>query len=257
MPNIKFHKYQGTGNDFIMVDDRRANFEILNLDLIGKICDRKFGVGADGIILLHNHPVHDFQMIYFNPDGSQSLCGNGSRCAVQFASALGLIKDRCTFLAVDGLHEGFIIDGLIHIKMPDVTQFVDVDGDFFVDTGSPHHIKLVPQVSGVDVFEEGRAIRYSSRYQPHGTNVNFVEISELSTSVRTYERGVEDETLSCGTGVAAVALVLAQKGFASPVSLRTRGGILQVSFKKQADGSYTDVYLIGPAEKVFEGTFAY
>lgn len=257
MPAVQFFKYQGTGNDFIMIDDRQCQFDETRRDLVRAWCHRKFGIGADGLILIRDHKQYDFEMLYYNPDGSQSLCGNGSRCAVKFAHALGMIKEQCTFLAVDGAHEGIISGDTIRIKMRDVGKPAQTDGDYFIDTGSPHHIRIVPKVAGVDVVSEGRSIRNSDRYRPHGTNVNFVEPGENEILVRTYERGVENETLSCGTGVTAVALVMATRGFKSPGSIRTAGGTLHVSFNRQADGSYTDIYLSGPAEKIYEGTIGY
>ena len=257
MPEINFHKYQGTGNDFIMIDDRKGSFDDNRLDLVSAWCDRKFGIGADGLILIRNHHQHDFEMVYFNPDGSQSLCGNGSRCAVRFAQSLGVVTNQCTFMAIDGAHEGYIDGDIVRIKLQDVGKPHQRNGDFFIDTGSPHHIIMVPEVSSVDVISEGRAIRNSDQYSPGGTNVNFVQPKNGEVLVRTYERGVENETLSCGTGVTAVALVMATQGFTSPVSIKAVGGNLEVSFNRQSDGSYTGVYLSGPAEKVFEGTVSY
>ena len=254
MNAINFFKYQGTGNDFIMIDDRAAEFDVHNLQLIEKLCHRRFGIGADGVILIREHPDFDFEMIYFNPDGSQSLCGNGSRCAVRFAQKLGMIKDRCKFLAVDGPHEGSIVNGTIHIRMPDVGGIQHKDQSYFVDTGSPHHVEFVPGIAQWEVVEKGRKIRNS--YGPQGSNVNFVELAEKYVHVRTYERGVEDETLSCGTGVTAVAMVLAEKGHESPITINTSGGELQVAFEYH-QGGFTDVFLIGPAQEVFAGTFEY
>lgn len=252
---IRFHKYQGTGNDFVMIDDRQEQFDLQDIHLVARLCDRKFGIGADGVILIRNHPSYDFEMIYFNPDGSQSLCGNGSRCAVHFANQLGMIAQNCRFLAVDGPHEGFMADGLIHIKMPDVDLVEKRDGSFFLDTGSPHHVEIVREISEVDVYNEGRSIR--NHYGQEGSNVNFVQLSDQKVEVRTYERGVENETLSCGTGVTAVALVLSDKGYESPVQLKTRGGELAVSFERTEQGIFKNVFLIGPAVEVFRGTFSF
>lgn len=254
---LHFHKYQGTGNDFVMIDDRERRFDKGNLSLIAKLCHRRFGIGADGVILIRDHHSFDFEMIYFNPDGSQSLCGNGSRCAVHFAGKLGMIDKEAHFLAVDGPHRGFIKNGAIHIRMPDVDEILDRAGDFFVDTGSPHHIKIVAEVAAVDVFQEGKAIRHSAPYGQEGTNVNFVEMLDQKLKVRTFERGVEDETMSCGTGVTAVALVLSTQGYRSPVPLQTKGGDLQVAFDEKPEGGFTNVYLIGPAEEVFEGDYRF
>ena len=257
MPEVKFYKYQGTGNDFILIDDREQLLKDLGKDLIGRWCDRRFGIGADGVILLRNHPECDFEMVYFNPDGSQSLCGNGSRCAVKFAHDLGIIDKLCTFMAVDGPHQGSIDQNIISIKMQDVAKLEEVDGEYFIDTGSPHHIKMVQQLSKVDVYKEGKTIRNSKRYRPGGTNVNFIESANGEVRIRTFERGVEDETLSCGTGVTAAALVMGSMGYPSPVDVKAVGGNLRVSFNQLADHSFQDVYLSGPAEKVFEGTISY
>ncbi len=254
MRQIHFHKYQGTGNDFVMVDDRESKFPVDDLDLVGQLCHRKFGVGADGVILIRNHPQYDFEMIYFNPDGSQSLCGNGSRCAVMFAQSLDIIGVETEFLAIDGGHSAFVKDGLVHLKMADVEEIQRHQQDFFIDTGSPHHITFVNDVAATAVYEQGRSIRNAPQYEPQGTNVNFVEAQADHLKVRTYERGVEDETLSCGTGVTAVALASHLKGFDSPVILKTAGGELKVSFKAHSQG-FSDIYLIGPAQSVFAGIY--
>lgn len=250
---IAFHKYQGTGNDFVMIDDREMQFPEENRELIGYLCDRKMGIGADGVILIQPHPTLDFRMVYFNPDGSRSLCGNGSRCAIAFAQALGIIDTRTTFETTDGVHDAYITDDTFHFHLFDVKSVARIDTDFFINTGSPHHIRLVADVSATDVVKVGRKIRYSDAYAPAGTNVNFLQKQENGIRVRTYERGVEDETLSCGTGVTACALAAHFLGYQSPVAIQTQGGNLTVSFTAGADGSFTNVYLSGPAKKVFEG----
>ena len=237
-----------------MIDDRQLVFDETRIDLVSSWCDRKYGIGADGLILIRDHAEYDFEMIYFNPDGSQSLCGNGSRCAVKFAKDLGMITDKCTFLAIDGSHEGLIDHETISIRMHDVGMPDRKGEDYFIDTGSPHYVTLVSGIAEVDVIAAGSTIRYSEQYQPSGTNVNFVEPDNERVLVRTYERGVENETLSCGTGVTAVALVMATQGYSSPVNIKAVGGDLKVSFKKLEDGSFTDIYLSGPAKKVFEGS---
>ena len=203
---LEFFKYQGTGNDFIMIDNRQKIFSQEDTKLIGELCDRRFGIGADGLILIENHSGCDFKMIYFNSDGSQSLCGNGGRCAVAFAKYLGIIESKATFEAIDGLHYATIDEDYVKLQMHDVSSVKKISDDLFLDTGSPHHIKMTDSLKSLDVKTEGAKIRYSDRYGESGTNVNFVSKDSTDTfSIRTYERGVEDETLSCGTGVTAVA----------------------------------------------------
>ena len=257
MEKIEFYKYQGTGNDFVMIDDRAESFDLRAHKLIALLCHRKFGIGADGLILIRNHSEADFEMIYYNSDGNRtSLCGNGSRCAVQFANQLGIITGACTFMTVEGILDGKIEDNLIHIKMPDVKEAETHSDHFFLNTGSPHHICHVSNVEKHDVFHEGRKIRNGAPYFKKGTNVNFVElISKSEIFVRTYERGVEDETLSCGTGVIAAALVQGLEGASSPVKVKTLGGNLQISFEKDTAGGFRNIYLIGPAVQVFKGEY--
>lgn len=256
MKSIHFYKFQGTGNDFVMIDNRDQSFDPNNHELIGLMCHRRFGIGADGLILLENIPGYDFRMIYYNADGSEgSMCGNGGRCTVRFASLLGIFEERTTFLAVDGVHEAFIKDQQIHLKMGDVAQVEQQSGYYFLDTGSPHYVEMVNDLENYAVFQEGKAIRNNDRFAQKGTNVNFVEnIADNAIFVRTYERGVEDETYSCGTGVTASAIVSHQNGMLSPISIKTLGGGLSVSFEYE-DGVYKNIFLAGPAEKVFEGNF--
>jgi diaminopimelate epimerase len=251
---LKFYKYQGTGNDFIMVDNRLGVFDVNNTLLIEKLCHRRFGIGADGFILLENEQGYDFKMVYFNSDGKQSsMCGNGGRCIVQFAHDLGVISDRTSFLAIDGVHDAYIEKGLVHLKMIDVDQ-VENNGDhFYMNTGSPHYVKAVEKINNYPVVEEGRKVRNNSRFKEKGTNVNFTEKEKELLHVRTYERGVEDETFSCGTGVTAAALAASYSGMLSPVQIQTLGGALSISFKKTEVG-FKEIYLIGPAESVFVGT---
>ncbi|MEL6534750.1 MAG: diaminopimelate epimerase [Bacteroidota bacterium] len=255
MGALSFWKYQGTGNDFVMIDNREGRFDPQDTDRVAALCDRRFGIGADGLILIQNHPDHDFEMVYFNADGSQSLCGNGSRCAMMFAQQLGIIEDRASFLAYDGPHEAYIKEGRVYLLMHDVNPVQVVGQDAFADTGSPHHLVWVEDADVAPVVAQGRSIRESETYAPGGTNVNFVEVDpDAGIRVRTYERGVEDETLSCGTGVTAAALAASEKGLPSPIRVETRGGQLEVSFTKRDDNGFTDVYLIGPAKAVFQGT---
>jgi len=252
---INFEKYQGTGNDFIMIDNRDGQFDH-DIKKIQNICDRRFGVGGDGLITIEDHADYDFEMIYYNSDGSQSLCGNGARCAVSFAHSLGLFDDETDFMAFDGPHKAVLEDGLVRLKMNDVEDVEVGDDYFFLDTGSPHYVKFVKNVDEVNVVEEGRAIRNNERYREAGTNVNFVEVEPDKLKVRTYERGVEDETFSCGTGVTAVVLSAGVKGIVQEViGVNVKGGRLEVSFKKQPGNKFSDIWLKGPGEKVFEGEF--
>lgn len=252
---IHFHKYQGTGNDFVLIDDRTNTFPV-SQSLVSWLCHRRFGIGADGLILLQNHPSYNFRMVYFNADGKEgSLCGNGGRCAVQFAHDLGIVPERATFEAADGSHEAYVHHKLIHLKMADVNQVAQHPDYFFLHTGSPHYVTFVEDAQAIDVVSRGKSIRYGEPFgSTGGTNVNFVQVTAPDTLfVRTYERGVEDETFSCGTGVTACAIAASFRHLESPVYIQTPGGKLQVSFTRQPDGSFTDVWLIGPAEKVFAG----
>ncbi|MDX5337474.1 MAG: diaminopimelate epimerase [Cyclobacteriaceae bacterium] len=249
-----FYKYQGTGNDFIMIDDRTESFPEKNLDLVQKLCDRKFGIGADGLILIRNHPEYDFEMVYFNSDGSQSMCGNGARCAVAFSSFLGIVEGATRFLAIDGPHEAILRNQQVELHMGDVQNIQERGSDFFVHTGSPHHIRFVEEIQNYPVFEQGKSVRYANEYSPSGTNVNFLEDrGSGEVFVRTYERGVENETLSCGTGVTAAALVFGTQKKLNEVKIKTLGGNLSVKFKENGKGGFENIWLIGPAEQVFSG----
>ncbi len=251
---IPFQKYQATGNDFVIVDNREGKFAF-SVDAIVKICDRKFGVGADGIMLLEKHPALDFNLMYFNADGSPSLCGNGSRAAMKMASTLGMVNGKAKFNAYDGEHEAELLpNDIVRLKMNDVKEVKKLSDGIFINTGSPHFIKWVQKINDYPVVEDGRKIRYSDPFKPAGTNVNFVEqLDNNSIFVRTYERGVENETLSCGTGVTAAALASASHQNISPINVKTLGGELSVEFKVGHDGSFTDIFLIGPAKMVFTG----
>lgn len=253
---IHFHKYQGAGNDFIMVDNRSLVFPKNNIELIHKLCDRRFGIGADGLILLEPSEKQDFTMVYFNADGKEgSMCGNGGRCIVAFAKKLDIIKNETTFEATDGLHFAKIENDLVNLQMADVENIEIYDTHTFLNTGSPHHVNFCEAISNLNVAEMGSKIRYGSPYFEEGTNVNFVEqISGNSFKVRTYERGVEDETLACGTGVTAVAIAAnkTNKTSEEKIYIEVLGGKLEVSFKKVGN-SYKNVFLKGPAQFVFEG----
>jgi len=253
---LRFYKYQGTGNDFVVIDDRDESFDPADNVRIHRLCHRRFGIGADGLILLRDHPDMDFEMLFFNADGHPtSLCGNGSRCAVHFANFLGLVHDKTRFQTSEGPLDAFIQDELIHIKMPDVHRIQDKDSAIFMDTGSPHHVCFVGEhLESFDVFRAGQEIRYSADYKAEGTNVNFVEArAKNELFVRTYERGVENETLSCGTGVTAAALAYGLDKGSSPIKIRTLGGDLTIRFTRTGPKEFKDIYLIGPAEMVFEG----
>ncbi|MBY0426675.1 MAG: diaminopimelate epimerase [Cytophagales bacterium] len=253
---LSFYKYQGTGNDFVMIDNRSGHFDPTNIALVQKLCNRKFGIGADGLILIQNSQGYDFEMVYFNSDGSQSLCGNGSRCAVNFAKKLGIIQSQTRFLAIDGPHDAIVEEelGIVHLKMGDVKEIEKGEGDFYINTGSPHWVQPVNGLQGYDVFAKGREIRYNDRFKEKGTNVNFIEPLENQVLfVRTYERGVEDETLSCGTGVTACALAASSMGFSSPVKIKALGGDLKVSFDGDITNGFSNIWLIGPAVEVFSG----
>ena len=237
-----------------MIDNRQGVFDKDNLALVRQLCHRRFGIGADGLILIENSPETDFEMIYFNSDGSKSFCGNGGRCAVAFANFLNIVGDNAEFMAIDGFHEAYILNEQVFLRMRNVESVEQFEKDMFIHTGSPHYIRFVKELADMDVVEEGRKIRYSDLYKAEGTNVNFAEpTQEGKLYVRTYERGVEDETLSCGTGVTAVALASTYLGYASPVKLVTPGGQLQVAFKSTGADHFTDIYLSGPATPVFKG----
>ena len=254
MSKIHFYKYQATGNDFVIIDNRETKITFSDAQ-IAQICHPKFGVGADGLMLIDNHPNLNFQLDYFNKDGSKSLCGNGCRAAVQFASQLGLVNGKATFSAFDGAHSAEILpSGNIRLKMGDVKEIKTLGEDHFIYTGSPHFIRFVTGIKDYPVFEEGKKIRYSDAFQPGGTNVNFVELQPGNEMfVRTYERGVENETLSCGTGITAAAIAASLKGYTSPVKINTLGGQLVVEFKNSQSGTFQEIHLIGPAKMVFKG----
>lgn len=252
---VPFKKYHGTGNDFVMIDNMTGAFHLSDEQVV-KLCDRHFGIGSDGLILLEKAQdgLH-FSMNFFNPDASKSFCGNGSRCAVKFAHDLGYIPDQVRFEAIDGMHEATIAAGRVSVHMRDTQQWKQLsESVFFFHTGSPHHIVFEENIDRISLIDVARPIRYSEAYAPGGTNVNFVEIeSKGKVYVRTYERGVEDETLSCGTGVTAVALACGVKWpELECVHIRTKGGNLEVRFDR--DGNlFHGIYLTGPAEKSFEG----
>tara|TARA_B100000953_G_scaffold242257_1_gene203971 strand:+ start:3428 stop:4264 length:837 start_codon:yes stop_codon:yes gene_type:complete len=257
--NLEFYKYQGTGNDFVMIDNRDLKVSKNNTKLIKQLCDRRFGIGGDGLILLENPDVaeDDFKMVYFNADGNpSSMCGNGGRCLVAFANYLGIVEKTARFTAVDGPHEATISEGVVSLKMQNVADVKLKEEYSFLDTGSPHHVIFVKDVQSEDVQQKGSEIRYSELYKDiNGTNVNFVQqINDEVLKVRTYERGVEDETFSCGTGVTAVAIAAYQTGKIQnkQIKLETPGGSLEVKFEKTGSG-FENIWLTGPAVQVFKG----
>lgn len=255
---LHFFKYQGTGNDFVMIDNRDGLFPKNNTALVNNLCDRRFGIGSDGLILLENSDTYDFKMVYFNADGNEgSMCGNGGRCLVAFANQLGVIEESATFDAIDGLHYATFKDNIVSLQMIDVSEIQSFENYTFINTGSPHHVEFMSDLDSLDVKSNGEKIRYGSPYFEEGTNVNFAEIIDENTiKVRTYERGVEDETLSCGTGVTAVAIAAKFNDLIkdNTVNINAVGGDLSVSFNINND-KYTNVILTGPANFVYEGEF--
>lgn len=254
---LKFYKYQGTGNDFVMIDNRQDFFPKNNTKLIESLCDRRFGIGADGLILLENDNSTDFRMVYYNSDGNESsMCGNGGRCLVAFAKSLAIIDNTTTFIATDGLHHATIDeDKIVSLQMKDVDE-VKIQKEYvFMNTGSPHHVTLIDDLENYDIKDNGAKIRYSGLYGNAGSNVNFVkQLADNHFKLRTYERGVEDETLSCGTGATATAIAMNAIGktAANTIDIDVEGGTLKVSFDKTIKG-YENVFLVGPATFVFEG----
>ncbi len=250
---LTFHKYQGTGNDFIIIDDRDSAFPREDNELVAHLCDRKFGIGADGLMLLKKSTSYDFEMIYFNADGYEgSMCGNGGRSIVQFAYDQKIVGDQSSFIAVDGPHNA-TVSKVVSLSMGNVNGITENESGIFMDTGSPHHVQFVSDLVNFDVTSQGSAVRNSDLYAPAGTNVNFVEkTGDNAIYVRTFERGVEDETLSCGTGVTACAISAVINGMTSPIQVDTLGGQLSVSFDIE-NNVYTNIHLIGPAKFVFKG----
>lgn len=251
---INFYKYHGAGNDFVLIDNRNKAIK-LSAKQIQFLCHRNFGIGSDGLMLLENSKIADFKMRFYNPDGSEGMmCGNGGRCIVRFAKDLGIISDKTSFEAPDGIHRAEIANENIQLSMGDVSEINKKDKNLFLNTGAPHCIVFVEDVENAEVVADGAKIRYSDDYAPLGTNVNFVEIIDEGIKIRTYERGVENETLACGTGIVASALASHHNVFQNKNSIRVKakGGDLEVQFDYQ-DGVYKNVLLIGPAKFVFKG----
>jgi len=257
---VTFFKYEGTGNDFILLDNRDGKYSGLKNSQVEFLCDRHFGIGADGLILLEKNNTYDFKMVYYNSDGNiSSMCGNGGRCITAFANELNLIDKETTFLAADGDHQSVILSHspvIVKLKMGDVGTFELIGKDVYLNTGSPHYVIFVEDVKNLDIISEARKIRYNDRFKTEGTNVNFVQQSSDGLIVRSYERGVEDETLSCGTGVTASVLASAIKGLtgkdSKSVRVKSMGGMLNVHFTSTSSG-YEDVWLEGEAKFVFKG----
>lgn len=264
---ITFYKYQGTGNDFIMIDDRTLSFPIDDVELIKKWCDRRFGIGADGLILLQPHSTAAYYMKYYNSDGRESsMCGNGGRCLAAFALTIGVVNGPHEFMAVDGLHQAtpLIIEGKplqIKLKMKDVDEVKKLDStNFELNTGSPHYVEFIAEdVHTIPLLEMAKTIRYNKTYKKEGINVNMVNaITPQHLIMRTYERGVEDETFSCGTGVTAAALSSIIHAKLQPgehhIQIKTPGGELEVSAVLQTTSdNFSDIWLTGPATFVFKG----
>jgi len=256
---ITFYKYQGTGNDFILIDNRTGLFDSKNEQLVSFLCDRRFGIGADGLMLLEDHDKYDFTMRYYNSDGKEAtMCGNGGRCIAAFAVHTGVVKtpEHFKFMAVDGLHEAEYNYDIVSLKMTEVGDIDTKRNYTFLDTGSPHYVTFVNDNSGIDIVKEGSAVRYSDEFKPRGgTNVNFVQqIDDHTIKMRTYERGVEDETLSCGTGAVASAISTAiRQGYGDHFIVKIPGGELQVKFEMNDNGHPHNIWLIGPAKFVFKG----
>jgi diaminopimelate epimerase len=253
-----FNKYQGTGNDFIIIDNRTTKFNPDDQKLVERLCDRRFGIGADGLILITNHPSEDYEMKYFNSDGKQgTMCGNGGRCAADFSYKSGIAGKKQRFIATDGIHEAVIENEIVRLRMNDVSGTKLVNGNYFINTGSPHYVIFVKNINDLDVYNEGKKIRLAKDFAPGGTNVNFVEVHNDSIFVRTFERGVEDETLSCGTGAtaSAIAAVLSGHFGINSIPIKTIGGNLNVSFDIR-EGKIINIWLSGSATFVYKGEIA-
>ena len=268
--SIPFYKFHGAGNDFILIDNRQGLFNrsgLHNQQAIYQLCHRHFGIGADGLMLLEEVAQHDFGMIYFNSDGREgSMCGNGGRCMVAFARFLGITGKEARFRAIDGTHHARILEEApnkwsITLEMQDATPPQYNESRYFVNTGSPHLVIFHEDIATIDVITRGKELRNAPEYAPKGINVNFVQVAgQNHLLVRTYERGVENETLACGTGAVAAALVAWAHGIQNPENrylLQAPGGQLQVAFTppEKPEGVFTGVSLTGPAQLVFSGKF--
>ena len=253
---LKFSKYQGTGNDFILIDNLSGKFDSISSAEIQVLCDRRFGIGADGLIKINHSETNSFYLDYSNSDGSKSFCGNGARCAVAFAETLGIDISDVTFDAIDGPHWASKTKDQIRIQMGDVLQIQANKNEFELNTGSPHYVKLSEDISSDTILNFGKSIRFSSKYQEKGITVNLLKgITPTSIEIATYERGVENETLSCGTGATACALVWdkIQNANVNFVEIKVKGGILKVEFTRNKSEGYNNIYLSGPANFIYSG----
>ena len=255
MPTLPFFKYQGTGNDFVIIDNREAIFDRHNAPGITRLCDRKFGIGADGLILIEPHTPHDFEMVYFNADATRASCGNGARCTVHLARHLGIVDDTASFVMEGDTYQASLQSDHVRLRMVDVSTVEEHPDGYLLDTGTRHFVRFMEGLAEHPVVEEGRAVRYEERFQPVGANVSFTEEVNQEVHMRIYEKGVENETLSSGTGATAVALAWATaRQRPSPIAVHTTGGVLTISFEQTEDGTFTQVYMAGPAQMVFQGT---
>lgn len=253
---IPFEKYHGTGNDFIIIDNRKNIFDPNNNKIIKFLCDRKYGIGADGLMLLNDNKEFDFEMKYFNSDGLEgTMCGNGGRCIVMFAKKIKLFNQETKFLTIDGIHYAEIRGSTISLKMNNVNSITGDGKYYMLNTGSPHYVTFRDNLDNIDVIKEGREVRNKEEFKPGGINVNFVKLQNSEVFLRTYERGVENETLSCGTGVIAAAIVSVFSGQIdrSNITIKTKGGELNVSFSNKKKNEFSDIILSGPAKFVFKG----
>jgi diaminopimelate epimerase len=256
--NLIFSKYQGAGNDFIMLDNRTNCYDFITTEMVQFLCNRKLGVGADGLIKINSKEGFHFGCDYYNADGSQSFCGNGARCAVSFAKSIGIIAEVHNFFAIDGPHEAFFENTLVNLQMNDVSFISNSNNCFELNTGSPHHVSIIENLKSTDVVKLGKEIRYSEKHRKYGINANFVELIDSSSfQIRTYERGVEDETLACGTGITAAALCMSRiydlKG-QQKITAFTPLFKLSVTYLAQENGGFSDIRLIGPVKHVFDGS---
>ncbi len=252
---IHFYKYQGTGNDFVILDNRDDAYSSLTEEQVHLLCDRRFGIGSDGLMMLGNAEGYDFSMKYYNADGKEgSMCGNGGRCLVQFAHDQAILRDHYSFIAVDGPHEAVLNENrTISLKMSDVHEISWNEGNAMLNTGSPHFIQFKEELEQLDVFNEGRKIRYKDTFRQEGINVNFVQKDPDGIRIRTYERGVEDETLSCGTGATASAIASTNALGQHTIPVQVQGGQLSITFTRINENQCENIWLTGPATFVFKG----